>query len=241
MSNGTSNGEGTDGTGQMLPPHNNSEFNRNAFQQHQLKAKTRTTIPVRVVKVYKQDGKTAAVRGEAAGAGFIDVQPVISQVDGAGQRMDHTTVYHIPFARIYGGDFALIADPVVGDIGHIHVADRDTSSFEDTIRQGSMDLVLPSSQRRHDMADSHYVGGVLNNAPKQYITASDNGITIVDKNGNKIVMDNSGITLTPANNTVKIVGDMHATGAVIAGFGGNDQVSLQTHTHAHGPPPDPGT
>lgn len=237
----TNSAEGTDGTGQMLPPHNNSEFNRTSFQTRMMQSRVRTTIPVRVVKVYKQDGKTKAVRGEVAGAGFIDVQPVISQMDGAGQRVDHTTVYHVPFARIYGGDFALIADPVVGDIGHIHVADRDTSTFEDTIRQGDTRLVLPSSQRRHDMADSHYVGGVLNNPPKQYITVSDSGITIADKNGNKIVMDANGVTITPAKSTIKIVGDLHVTQAVIAGYGGNDQVGLQTHRHAGGPPPDPGT
>ncbi len=239
MSNGT--GEGTDGTGQMVPPNNNSEFNRTAFHQQMTQARIRTTMPVRIVKVYKQDGKTAATRGEVAGAGFVDVQPVVSQTDGAGQRMDHATVYHVPYTRAYGGDFAIISDPVAGDIGYIHVSDRDTSVFKDQIRQGDTKLVLPASQRRHDMADSHYVGGVLNKTPKQYVTVSDSGITIVDKNGNTITMDANGMTLTPAKNTVKIVGDLHATKAVIAGFGGNDQVSLQTHVHAAGPVPDPGT
>jgi hypothetical protein len=54
-------------------------------------------------------------------------------------------------------------------------------------------------------------------------------------------MDKNGTTITPASNTVKIVGDLHVTKAVIAGYGGNDQVGLQTHTHAGGPPPDPNT
>ncbi len=207
----------------MLPSHNNSEFNRTAFQAQQMKAKTRTMIPVRVVKVYKQDGKTEAKRGEVAGAGFVDVQPVVSQVDGAGTRMDHTTVYHIPFTRAYGGDFAIISDPVKGDIGYIHAADRDISVFKDQIRQGDEKLVLPASQRRHDMTDSLYMGGVLNKTPKQYLTASDSGITITSgagsvtitaKNGNKVVLDNSGnVQVTPGSGKIVYLGGTGSDGS----------------------------
>ena len=219
------------GFGYMVPPDNGSEFNRVIFQTKMMTARMRTMVPVRVIKVYKQDGKTVASRGEVAGAGYIDAQPVVSQVDGKNQKKDHVTVYHIPYTRNYGGDAAIIMDPVKGDIGYIKIADRDISAFKDQIRQGSTENVLPGSRRRHDMSDSLYVGGVLNNTPKQYITFTDNGITIVDKNNNKIVLDSSGVTITPANSTVKINGSLKATGAVIAGFGTGDQVSLQTHLH----------
>lgn len=203
---GGGSGGGTNGVGQMLPPHNNSEFNRAAFQTQMIRARTRTMIPVRVVKVYKQDGKTVAKRGEVAGAGFIDAQPVVSQIDGANHRMDHTTVFHVPYTRIYGGDGSIINDPVKGDIGYIHCSDRDISVFKDQIRQGSTQLVLPASQRRHDMADSLYVGGVLNNPPKQYITFTDDGMTIADKNGNTITLSSSGIAISAGNNKVTIKG-----------------------------------
>src|SRR5712691_3898806 len=149
----------------MVPADFSSELTRTAFQSDQSTHKLRTLVPVRVVKVYKQDGKTAAQRGEVVGAGFVDVQPIISQVDAEGKKIDHGTVYHIPYRRLYGGDFAIICDPVKGDIGHISCSDRDTSVFDDTVRQGSTQNVLPGSRRSHDMADSVYLGGVLNNAP----------------------------------------------------------------------------
>lgn len=225
-------GTGSLGAGQMMPPDGGMEFNRAAFQSKRLFTRIRTMIPVRVVKVYKQDGKTTATRGEVAGAGYIDAQPCVSMVDGKSQKMDHVTIYHIPYTRIYGGDASIINDPVVNDIGYIHVSDRDISAFKDQIKQGSTQLVLPGSQRRHDLSDTLYVGGVLNNTPKQWITFTDTGIVIHDVNKNEIILDNSGsITLKPANNTVVIKGDLHATGAVIAGYGGGDQVGLQTHTH----------
>ena len=42
------------------------------------------------------------------------------------------------------------------------------------------------------------------------------------------------VTVTPAgaSPTMVLEGDLHATGAVIAGWGGADQVGLQTHVHA---------
>lgn len=196
--------------GYMRPGHASSEFERTMFRAQRLIAKIRTMMPVRIVKVYKQDGKTVATRGEVAGAGFVDVQPIISQVDGRGQKTDHGTIYHIPYTRSYGGDFAIIADPVKGDVGYITVGDRDSSSFNDTIRQGDTRNVTPGSSRRYDVANSVYIGGVLNKAPSQYITATDQGITIADKNGNKITMDSSGVTIT-ANN-IKLIGTVFLGG-----------------------------
>ena len=55
------------------------------------------------------------------------------------------------------------------------------------------------------------------------------GVMLVslDNNGNvktKCYLDNNG--------TMTVTGDLHVTGAVIAGYGGSDQVGVQTHTHA---------
>jgi hypothetical protein len=183
---------GGGGFGYMVPGHGASEFERTTFRAERMMAQIRTSMPVRIVKVYKQDGKTEAKRGEVAGAGFVDVQPIVSQVDGKGQKQEHVTIYHIPYHRNYGGDFAVISDPVKGDIGHIQIADRDTSAFEDTITQGSDKTVTPSSRRRFSPSDSHYVGGVLNKAPKQYITAMDGGIEITSTSGSVTVKDKSG-------------------------------------------------
>ena len=204
---------GDSGFNYMVPQDGGSEFARVAFQSKRLMAQIRTMLPVRVVKVYKQDGMTEGKRGEVAGAGFIDAQPVVSQVDGKNQRLDHVTLYHIPYTRIYGGDAAIIMDPVKGDIGYIKVSDRDISAFKDQIRQGSDKLVLPGSRRRHDMSDSLYVGGVLNNTPSRYITFSDNGITIKDKSGASIVWDSSGnIQVIPASGKTVFLGGTGSDG-----------------------------
>lgn len=224
----------TSGAGFMGPADTSSELNSTSFQTEQLMRRLRTLVPVRVVKVYKQDGKTTATRGEVAGAGFVDVQPVISQIDGEGKKTDHGTIYHVPYRRVYGGDFAIICDPVKGDIGHITCADRDTSAFDDTIRQGSTQNVLPGSRRTHDVADSVYLGGVLNNAPKQYVTVTDQGITIADKSRNTIVMTSGGITMTDANgNTIVMDGNgitlTPAVGFVkLGGSGANTLVTIGT-------------
>lgn len=51
-------------------------------------------------------------------------------------------------------------------------------------------------------------------------------VAIYDMWGHSIKLGSAGVTVT---------GDLHVSGAVIAGYGGADQVGLQSHTHAeHG-------
>jgi hypothetical protein len=49
--------------------------------------------------------------------------------------------------------------------------------------------------------------------------------------GAQIVFRNSG-THEITGATWLVTGDLHVTGAVIAGYGSGDQVGLQTHTHS---------
>ena len=74
------------------------------------------------------------------------------------------------------------------------------------------------------------------------VTAAGGATAIITGNSGTVEIGAGGeITLTPAS-TVTVSGDLHATGAIIAGYGGSDQVGLQTHTHpANGQPPTPGT
>jgi phage gp45-like len=60
------------------------------------------------------------------------------------------------------------------------------------------------------------------------------GITIyLSQNG--IMINGGGKPISITNcPTLTQNGDIHATGAVIAGFGGADQVGLQTHKHGEG-------
>lgn len=68
---------------------------------------------------------------------------------------------------------------------------------------------------------------------------NDGEVVLYDMNGNSIRLTQNGIVIT---GNVNLTGDLHVTGAVIAGFGGSDQVGLQTHQHASpGPAPVAGT
>jgi hypothetical protein len=174
---------------------------------------------VKVIKVYKggqYPPQTQALQGAIAQAGFVDVQPVVSQVDGGGQSMQHSIIYGIPFMRTYGSVNALIMDPVKGDIGYITVCDRDVSAFwKSAVGQGQTGGlggntntttstssagpgtsgpggILPASRRRFSPSDSVYIGGVLNQTPKQYVTFTSTGMQLADMNGNKMTLDKSG-------------------------------------------------
>lgn len=67
-----------------------------------------------------------------------------------------------------------------------------------------------------------------------------NGTILRDKGSHAVINIDQGGTIT-------ITGDLHVSGAVIAGFGGGDQVGLQTHRHGTVSPasgtvtPSPGT
>lgn len=70
-----------------------------------------------------------------------------------------------------------------------------------------------------------------------------------DMRGQQVVLRRNRIEITAAGgNPVVITGDLHVSGAVIAGYGGNDQVTVQNHTHGgvqtgagHTQKPDAGT
>ncbi len=59
--------------------------------------------------------------------------------------------------------------------------------------------------------------------------------------GMTIHMSQGGIVIQANGKPVVLTGDLHVSGAVIAGFGGGDQVGVQTHDHGGGPAPTPGT
>ena len=111
--------------------------------------------------------------GGVSPVGFVDIQPLVNQLDGAGVAIPHGTIYKCPYARLQGGPNAIILDPQVDDIGIAVFAERDISSAT-----ANRSTANPGSQRRFDMADAMYLGGVLNGEPTQYVQFSDAGITI---------------------------------------------------------------
>lgn len=200
-----------------------SPFNQIAFMIQQMIAQLSTMKVVEIMKVTNA--------GELAAVGFVDVKPMVSQVDGLGNATPHGTVYNIPYFRLQGGTNAIIMDPVVGDIGFVVVSDRDISTVKAEKKAGT-----PGSFRRYDLADGVYVGGILNAVPEQYVTFTTAGIKIADKNGNVIEMKAGAIELTATA--------LKFNGTVI--FGAGAVFNLLTHVHptaALGPPspPTPGS
>lgn len=223
--------------GQMDPADTASEFNQHDFHIRQSLANVRTGIPVKII----------AVHGGGLGpAPTVDVQPLVNQLDGQGNKTSHGTIYGIPVARNQGGGNAIINDPKTGDIGIIAVQDRDISSVK--AKKG---IANPGSFRQHDLADGVYHAAIINPAiPKQYVMFTDSGIVVADTNGNKLTLGPSGFVMDGnlqvngdihSTGTMKVDGDVLAKGIVAAKSGDAAQVRLLTHTHAHGAPPDPGT
>lgn len=132
----------------------------------------------------------AVTGGGLAGAGTVDVLPLVQQVDGNGYGTSHGTVPGLPWSRLQGGKNAVICDPAVGDVGYLVAMDRDTSKVRATGAEA-----LPGTFRQFDVADGVYVGACLAVTPDQYLIFTETGVRLVDKNGNSVTMDDSGMKL----------------------------------------------
>ena len=216
--------------GQMGIFDDNSLFHQLQFLIKQALADHRTSVPVKVL----------AVHGGGVGKPpTVDVQVMIKQMDGIGKSSSHSTVYGIPVARNQGGANVVINDPIVGDTGHLVVADRDISSWKANDGAESN----PGSMRRHDLADGVYHAAVaMPVTPKQYDHFIDGqGIDRVDVNGNTIRMNSQGVVINGV--IIDRNGNIKAPGDITAGNG----VTLETHLHSNSGgsgdsgPPVPGT
>ncbi|WP_254926084.1 phage baseplate assembly protein [Bordetella genomosp. 11] len=125
--------------------------------------------------------------------GFVDVQPLVDQVDGVGNATPHGVLHHLPYFRLQGGTDAAILDPKVGDIGMAAFASRDISSVKATKAQAT-----PGSNRSFDMADGLYFGGLLNGTPTQYVRFSPDGIEIVSPTSIRLAAPNIVLQATEA-------------------------------------------
>jgi len=196
----------------------NSDFNTQAFLMQSWINKVNTITLVKVVKIIPTGGLNAV--------GYVDVQPLVAQLDGAGNAMPHGIIHNLPYFRVQGGVSAVIIDPVIGDLGMAAFASHDISSVKETRDQAN-----PGSRRRFDMADGLYLGGFLNGNPTRYVKLSADGIELEDSTqiilrSPKIVMD----------------GEVVATGEITAKFGTGGSVGLSTHRHPGiNQPPSPNT
>lgn len=164
----------------------------------------KATATVGIVRAVTNTGGVSPV-------GFVDLQPMVAQVDGNGQPTPHGIINNVPYFRLQGGANAVIIDPAVGDIGIVIFASRDISSVKNNKAPSN-----PGSRRQFSMSDGLYLGGILNGTPTNYIR--------FDSDGN--------ITLKPAS-VVNVMGDLHATGTITGDVDViADGKSGKSHVHA---------
>lgn len=177
------------------------EFNNIAFLVQQALLKVQTATLVRI--------ESCTNNGGLAPVGFVDVTPLVNQIDGKGNATPHVTIYNVPYLRIQGGANAIIIDPQAGDVGVCVFASRDITKVKSTKKQAN-----PGSWRQYSFSDGLYLGGMLNGTPSQYIQFNNSGVTIT-------------APLVTINGNVQVNGAIVATGDV-TGQG------TSLHTHKHG-------
>ena len=229
---------GSIGAGQQDPEDSNSDFWVVAFIVSQMMAQLETMMPVQVTAVHPGSGTPPA-------AGTVDVQLLVSQVDGANNATPQGIVYGIPYWRLQGGPWAVICDPAKDDYGYIVCASRDMSNV---IKNPG--IQVPGSLRQYSYSDGIYMGGAFNTVPKCSVwLKSDGTLKISDTNGN-VLDTTSGNWVFTGNvemqGTLKVdeletgeaglnvTGAITATGEITAKSGGGSSVTLSGHTHTQG-------
>lgn len=186
-----------------------SQYNATDFQIQQALRKINTAEPVRVVSV--QPGAVGPV-------GMVSVQPVVNLVTGAGDGMEQSELFQLPYLRIQGGENAVIVDPKPGDIGLAVYAMRDTETVKAN-RDGK--AANPGSARMYSKGDGFYLGGFLNGQPKRYVMVDDTGITLDDGQGGKLELKGGKLTITaPAGIESTSPTEVHNTPALTMGGDG---------------------
>lgn len=196
-----------------------AQYKLAGFVVQQMLLKASFCAPV-IVKSVTNDGGVSPI-------GRVSIQPLVQQLDGDRNVVDHGVIYNVPYLRIQGGANAVILDPQVGDIGVAVFCDRDISAVKAT---GA--VAPPGSDRTNHMADAVYLNTVIGATPSQYVRFSEAGIELVSP---VKVHIQAPAAVIDANTTIN--------GALAVNGGGvtNDGVDIgKTHTHT-GVTPGSGT
>lgn len=236
----TANSDNTQiAAGQLFPEDSNNEFTVITFIVRQMMSELETMTPVQVKTVHAGSGSPPV-------AGTVDVKLLISTLDGNANAVKPGVVYGVPYFRYQSANWAIINDPAANDFGFIVAASRDMSNVQKNPGQ-----VNPGSFRKYSFSDGIFVPAPYSSALPQatFWLKADGSFNLTSKDGVVLSSDGSGnLTVTGMNainltaTTTTIHGDLHATGAIIAGYGGADQIGLQTHVHpGNNLRPTPGT
>lgn len=154
----------TDPTYALNQPYSpTSGFNALQFAMNMKQQGIMTCTIAKVVKLRTKGNGARDVVGR------VDIQPLVQMVDGIQQTVDHTSVYNLPYVRMFGGTNAVIIDPHVGDLGLVITADRDISGVKQ-----KLDKAPPGSNRKFNISDGIFIAGCLSkDKPKNYVRFVD--------------------------------------------------------------------
>lgn len=153
--------------GQETPGTVNSEYNTLAFVIGQILASVQTLTLAKVISCTNNGGLSPI--------GTVVIQPIINQMTGNRQAVQHGEISQVPYVRIQGGVNAIIMDPKPGDYGVVGFCSRDIAAAK-TARGGP---VNPASFATFDWADGIYLGNIFGSVPTRYVQFTDTGISIV--------------------------------------------------------------
>lgn len=123
--------------------------------------------------------------------GFVDVTPLVLDVDTSGTVIKQAPIYNVPFFRFQGGKSAVVLDPVAGDVGLCMFAERDITALKAKPAPGP----APTA-RAHSSADGLYLGGVLNGDPTQWVKFLPGGGIDISSSGDLTLEAAGKLTMT---------------------------------------------
>jgi hypothetical protein len=206
--------------GTQSPESTASELNALQYAIRSLINRTNTATLVTV--------KAVTNAGGVSPVGFVDVVPMVAQLDGDGNAYPHGVVFNLPYHRLQGGTNAIILDPQVGDIGMAVFADHDISSVKATKKAAT-----PGSMRRFDIADGLYLGGFLNATPVQYVQFVGTTINITSPGTVNVNAPTVNVNAATVANVTAPAINLGAASQSLLSFVTSAFVSLfNGHTHA---------
>jgi phage gp45-like len=99
------------------------------------------------------------------------------------------------------------------------------------------------SSRPHPGADTAHIclGGdrskmviIATHDQRYFVALAEGEVALHDDLGRSVKISRAGIVINGNGSPIAVTGDLHVSGAVVAGYGGGDAVSLQTHRHGTG-------
>lgn len=154
--------------------------------------------------------------GGVSPVGYVDIQPIVGQLDGSGRVIDHSIIYNARYMRVQGGENAVILDPQKGDVGLAVFCERDSTAAKKTGKKSP-----PASLRKFSMADAVYCFSLVTKTPSQYVQFSNDGIVV--HSPSQVMLQAPKIVLDGAVSSTE--GAVFENDVIGAG------VSLQNHTH----------